>query len=203
MRTVLKKTVFMLALGLVSPFIAASWIEKRLSDCELIFTGIGQFLSVFPGLIGSYCRAAYYFGSLEKCSWEVHIGFGSFFTHRTASLGRHVAIGAYGVIGTAAIEEGTMIASRVSITSGKRQHLDDDFKFIPKPRFDKVRIGQKTWIGEGAIIMANVGNGCIVSAGTVVVHDIPDGQIIAGNPGKPIKKSFHSVKNPSSTINNA
>lgn len=192
-RNLLKRGLFSVNFALVSPLIVLAWVEKRVSDSENLFVGLGQLLSLFPGKIGSYLRAAYYVGTLESCSWEIHIGFGSFFSHRAAVLGSHVAMGSYCVIGTVSVENDTMMASHVSITSGKRQHFDDNGEVTPIPRFDRVTIGSKTWIGEGAIVLADVGSECIVSAGAVVTEEIPDGQLIGGNPAKLIKfvREFH------------
>ena len=40
------------------------------------------------------------------------------------------------------------------------------------------------------MIMANIGEGCIVGAGSVVNNDMPAHSIIAGNPAKVIKSSL-------------
>lgn len=54
----------------------------------------------------------------------------------------------------------------------------------------KVIIGDNTWIGENVAILPNVniGKGCIVGAGSVVIKDIPDYSIAVGNPAKVVKK---------------
>lgn len=184
----LKKALFSSAFLLASPLILLAWIEKKLSRSELIFISLGQFLALFPGMIGSYLRAAYYFALLERCSWEIHVGFGSYFSHRAAELGANVSMGGYCIIGTASIGEGVMMASRVSIPSGKRQHVDAAGKLCSTTTLERVSVGRNSWIGEGAIILADVGSSCIVSAGTVVTTQAPDGYLIAGNPGKLIKE---------------
>jgi acetyltransferase-like isoleucine patch superfamily enzyme len=56
--------------------------------------------------------------------------------------------------------------------------------------FNKISIGENSWVGNGAIIMANVGRDCIIGAGTVVTNDIPAGSIVAGNPGKVVRNRF-------------
>lgn len=190
LRVMAKKTVFIISTLVTLPMILAAWVEKKTTNKEEIFVTQGQFLSLFPGLIGVYLRAAYYFVTLEKSSWQIHIGFGSIFSSRIVHLGDHVSLGSYCVIGSAFIGDGVLMASRVSIPSGRHQHLTDSGEFSPIPRFDKVTIGKQTWIGEGAIILADVGANCIVGAGAVVTKTIPDKQIIAGNPARPIKQVF-------------
>ena len=187
LRSVAKRAMLAVSLVLTSPLILLAWLERKSSRKDGLFVSLGQLLSLIPGKVGSYLRSAYYFGSLEASSWEVHIGFGTYFSHRAARLGSHVAIGSYCVIGTVSIGDDVMIASRVSITSGKRQHFDDNGSVSMEPRFDRVTVGPRTWVGEGAIVLADVGPQCIVSAGAVVMGEIPAGQLAGGNPAKVLK----------------
>lgn len=187
LRRLLKTGVFGLCLILMSPLIMIAWLEKTLSGSEALFVSLSQLLSLVPGKFGVYLRAAYYYATLEECSWETHIGFGSLFTHRGARLAANVSMGAYCVIGHATIGQAVIMASRISIPSGKRQHFDDAGRLAVEPRFDRVAIGPKTWVGEGAIIVADVGSHCIVSAGAVVTKEMPDHSLIGGNPARVIR----------------
>lgn len=186
-RRFLKRVLFGASLVLASPMILAGWFERRVSNGEAVFACAGQLLALIPGLVGTYLRAAYYYASLENCSWEIHVGFGSIFTHRGASLAENVSMGAYCVIGHANVGPNVMMGSRISIPSGKRQHFDKSGRITTESHFDTVRIGGGCWIGEGAIILASVGEGCIVSAGAVVIKDMPDACIIGGNPARIIR----------------
>ena len=186
-RRFFKRLVFGLCLIVISPMVLAAWIEEKVSAGEAVFVGLNQLLALIPGLVGTYLRGAYYYCSLEKCSWQVHVGFGTIFTHRGASLGTFVSMGSYCVIGHACIGDHVMMASRISIPSGKRQHIDESGRLSSEPRFDRVNVGRGSWIGEGAIIMANVGEDCVVSAGAVVVNDMPGACILAGNPANVVR----------------
>jgi virginiamycin A acetyltransferase len=183
-----KAVVFAICLVAVSPLIASAWVEKRVSRGDWVFNLCAQLLACFPGLPGCYLRGAFYFGSLDGCSWETHVGFGSIFTHRGGALADRVSMGVYCVIGHAQIGAETMIGSRVSMPSGKRQHVDDEGRRIATARYETIRIGARTWVGEGAIIMASVGEDCIVSAGAVVTREMPGHVLIAGNPATVIKE---------------
>jgi acetyltransferase-like isoleucine patch superfamily enzyme len=183
-----KRIVFLIALLVTAPLSVGSLFEKWFTTREALFVSFGQLLSLVPGIIGSYLRSAYFFAALPRSSWEVHIGFGSFLSRRSASLGRHVAVGSYCVIGCASIGDEVMIASCVSIPSGKRQHLDENGRISRNPVFDQVSIGNNSWIGEGAIVLASIGNNCIISAGTVVTSAVPENCLVGGNPGRIIKK---------------
>jgi acetyltransferase-like isoleucine patch superfamily enzyme len=187
-RSPLKRIVFSVSAVLVSPLVALAWIERRALRSEGIFVAFAQLLALAPGQVGSYLRGAYYYGTLSRCSWETHIGFGSVFMHRGASVGPRTSMGAYCVIGHANIGEEVMMGSRVSIPSGKRQHLDDAGKMTSSTKFETVTIGDLTWVGEGAIVMADVGKHSIVSAGAVVTKIAPANSLIGGNPASVIRE---------------
>jgi acetyltransferase-like isoleucine patch superfamily enzyme len=196
MRRLIKMLVFALATVLASPLILLALLEKALSRGEGVFVAASQFLSLLPGLAGAYLRAAFYWATLGRCHWEIRIGFGSIFTHRGATLGRNASMGAYCVVGHADIGEGVMMASRISIPSGKRQHFGEDGRVNAEPRFDRVAIGDRAWVGEGAIVMADIGRDCIVSAGAVVSSAMPDATLIGGNPARVLKRLESGVPTP-------
>ncbi|MEK5030939.1 glycosyltransferase [Paenibacillus sp. FSL R7-0302] len=58
-----------------------------------------------------------------------------------------------------------------------------------------VVIGENSWIGAHSSILGNVkiGTGCVVGAGSVVLRDIPDYCVVAGNPAE-----FRRIYDPSS-----
>jgi 2,3,4,5-tetrahydropyridine-2-carboxylate N-succinyltransferase/tetrahydrodipicolinate N-acetyltransferase len=46
-------------------------------------------------------------------------------------------------------------------------------------------------IGANAVVLGGVsiGNGAVIGAGSVVLHDVPAGAVVAGNPAKPIRSN--------------
>ena len=54
----------------------------------------------------------------------------------------------------------------------------------------EVQIGNDVWIGSGTIILkgANIGDRCVIGAGSVVTRDIPPYSLAAGNPCRVIRK---------------
>lgn len=54
----------------------------------------------------------------------------------------------------------------------------------PKEMAHPIIIGDDTWLGGGVVVCPGVtiGNRCIIAAGSVVVRDIPDDCLAAGNP---------------------
>jgi acetyltransferase-like isoleucine patch superfamily enzyme len=187
LRRIFKVAAFGVSLLLTSPLILLAWIEKGISSSEAVFVVFAQLLSLVPGVPGNYLRGSYYFGTLNQCSWETHIGFGSMFMHREASVERNVSTGSYCVIGHARIGSDVRLASRISIPSGKRQHLDEQGRLSAETKYDEVVIGKGCWIGEGAIIMADIGEESIVSAGAVVIKAMPESSLIGGNPARVLK----------------
>jgi acetyltransferase-like isoleucine patch superfamily enzyme len=73
------------------------------------------------------------------------------------------------------------------VPSGKRQHFDDEGKLSAESRFETVSIGAGCWIGEGAIVLADVGERCVISAGAVVTKAVPGHSIAGGNPAKVLR----------------
>ncbi|HSK46376.1 MAG TPA: DapH/DapD/GlmU-related protein [Coriobacteriia bacterium] len=111
-------------------------------------------------------------------------------------------------IGTNAVLEcGNRIGNRVRIHTGcflEMVTVGDDV-FIgpnvvfaddphpPCPRYEEcvggARVGDRASIGANSTILPGVriGNGALVGAGTVVVSDVPEGKVVAGNPGRVLK----------------
>lgn len=158
---------------------------------EVIFHFCGDSLALFPGLPGVFIRRAFYSQTLEHCSLNSHIGFGSIFSHRATRVSDHVYIGSYSIIGSCDLGEHCLIGSRVSILSGKALHvIGDEGMWTPysHERINKITIHKNVWIGEGAIIVADIGEGSMVGAGSVVTSDIKSQIIVTGNPARFVKK---------------
>lgn len=68
-------------------------------------------------------------------------------------------------------------------------HEDDFFAWR---RQHRISIGHDVWIGHGATLLpgVSVGNGAVIGAGAVVNRDVPAYTIVAGVPGRPIRRRF-------------
>lgn len=55
---------------------------------------------------------------------------------------------------------------------------------------EPVTIGDNVWIGGSVTILpgVNIGNNCVIGAGSVVTHDIPADTLAVGNPARPIRR---------------
>lgn len=88
------------------------------------------------------------------------------------------------------IGDNVLIASKcfISDTShgcyvGEKQ---DSPETLPNKRdlvTGKTKIGNNVWIGENTVILAgaDIGDGCIVGANSIVCKEIPEGSIVVGN----------------------
>ena len=79
------------------------------------------------------------------------------------------------------------LASRVSIVSGLHEHgraTTSSGGEKEKGVLRRVLIGDRVWIGEGAIIGADVGADAIVSMGAVVTKNVPSRIMAMGNPAR-------------------
>ena len=177
---------------LVLPFALICQIEDRLipGHVEVMFNMFSHIMAILPGLPGTFLRRAFYSLTIESCSLDCHIGFGSILSHRMAVIEKHVYIGNYALIGCVHVGEYTLIGSRVSILNSDSLHeLDENDRwspFIPE-RLSKVNVAKNVWIGEGAIIMADIGEGSMIGAGSVVTTNIKPHILVAGIPGRFIK----------------
>jgi acetyltransferase-like isoleucine patch superfamily enzyme len=176
---------------LILPLILLFKLLVMVFNRDALFAAYSQFLSLFPGKIGSYLRVSFYQLVMGSCHSEVVISFASLFSQVDTIIQKGVYIGPQCNIGKCTIKENCLIGSGVHILSGKEQHNFDDIDTPLKEQggtFNRVIIGEDSWLGNGAIVMANVGKKCIVAAGAVVVNDIPDFSIVAGNPAKVIRQ---------------
>ena len=172
-------------------------LEKAFLKTEEAFLGISCLLSLIPGVFGNIVRAEFYKGTVSGYGENSWIFFGSILTHPTVRIGKNVSVGLNCTIGTVAISDNVLIGSNVDILSGRHQH---SFNELSKPireqeiNLQRIFIGENSWVGNSSVIMSNIGKGCVVGAGSVVVDDVADFSVVAGNPAKVIKKRVNEVK---------
>jgi len=185
MREFIKSVFFVVSIVFALPFVMIARMNDRL------FQAMSQTMSLFPGMTGNYIRRGFYYLTLKKCSLKTNISFGTLFPTPHCEIGDHVYIGPNGMISNCIIEKDVLIGSSVHILSGKNTHdfsrTDIPIRMQPS-EYSTVHIGEDTWIGNCAIIMANVGKKCVIGAGSVVTKDIEDYSIAVGNPARVIRK---------------
>ena len=189
MKKEIKKCIALGCIVIILPILFTYYLLNFLLG-KSVFSSFSQFISLFPGKVGSYCRVAFYRMTMTKCESDTVIHFGSLFSQADTEIESGAYIGAQCNIGKSRIGKNTLIASGVHIMSGKNQHNFADIETPIQQQggvFEKISIGEDCWIGNGALIMANIGNKCIVGAGSVVTKDVPDFAIVVGNPATIVK----------------
>jgi virginiamycin A acetyltransferase len=171
----------------VAPIVASFMIRARLVGRDRALQSTSQWMSLIPGLAGQYLRRAFLCRALDACHKTVVIEFGTTFCRAGSRLDENAYIGVRCHLGLVHVERDVLIASGVHIPSGGTTHgIDDTTKPIrEQPRQERlVRIGYGSWIGEGAVILADIGHDAVIGAGAVVTRAIPSWTVSAGIPAR-------------------
>lgn len=190
MRIFAKQILFTLAALLIAPVTIVYLTLSQVVSKNFLITGFSQALSLLPGKTGNYLRAGFYRFALTHCSPDATISFGTLFSQQDTEIEAGVYIGPQCNIGKCKIGANTLIGSGVHIMSGKGQHNFDDLSTPIKDQggqLEKVEIGANCWLGNCALVMANIAEDSVIGAGSVVVHNLPKLSIAAGNPAKVIQ----------------
>jgi len=188
-KRVLKQIANLAASTLVFPLAGVFHVSACFMGKEKVFPGYSQLVSLLPGLSGVYLRRAFYRMVLDRCDQDVCISFGTVFAHPGATLGNTVYVGVNCMIGNVELRDDVLLGSHVSIINGNRQHGIDRLDIPVREQegeFPRITIGCDTWIGDRAVVMANIGKHCVVGAGSVVTRHLDDYAIAVGNPARVI-----------------
>jgi acetyltransferase-like isoleucine patch superfamily enzyme len=123
--------------------------------------------------------------TLDSFAADCAVEFGTWVAHRQVTIGRNVYIGGRCTLAACQIGEHTMLGSNVDLIAGRHTHGFDDLSrpiAQQEERIEPISIGRNCWIGNSAVVMADVGDDTIIGAGSVVVKPIPAGVVAAGNP---------------------
>ncbi len=154
------------------------------------FQASAEWLALVPGLPGQYLRRAFLHGSTAGCGPDTVIGVGCLFSTTQVRIDDNAYVGPHCNLGWVHIERDVLIAAGVQIPSGPHTHgiarLDVAIRDQPgAPVCVHVREG--AWIGNGAVVLADVGRHAIVAAGAVVTRPVPDYAIVGGVPAKVLR----------------
>jgi len=195
MKKLVKWIFLILFYVIVIPFGFSARLARMILDSDFLFHMWGQCFSLIPDPPGNFARRTYYKQTLKEFHLDVAVGFGTIFTKMDSTVAHRAEIGGFCLIGLVDIEELAIIASRTSVLSGRRQHdfnaVSEDNRILDDSTFDRTRVGGGSFIGEKCLIMADVGKGTVIGAGSVVVKAIPDNVIAVGNPAKVIRELEH------------
>jgi acetyltransferase-like isoleucine patch superfamily enzyme len=167
------------------------WLAYRAAatvlDPDKAFHGATQGFSLLPGVFGEYVRREFLRMSLEECSADCCISFGTVLSKRGARIGRRVYVGTHCTLGLVTLEDDVLLASNVDVISGSAQHRFTDPDVPVREQggsYERVRVGADTWVGNRAVILADVGERCVVGAGSVVTKPLAARSIAVGSPAR-------------------
>ena len=104
-------------------------------------------------------------------------------------VGDHVWIGEdVGILSlaTVTIESNVCISQRAYLCTGSHDFRRADFRLVTRP----ITVRSGSWIAAAAFVAPGVeiGSGSLVSAGSVVLDDVPAGAVVRGNPAIVVKQ---------------
>lgn len=173
-------------------FLRALYWELSRSNGQFEF--VQFFVSQIPGILGNTLRRRLYRRFFGACGegLEVHPGV-RFYNANKLLIGANVGIGldcTFQAGGEIVIHDRVAFGAGCKVWS-VNHHYEDPDKPLLAQGYDlrKVEIGPDVWLAANVFLMPGVelGEGCIVSAGTVVsAKKYPAYSIIAGNPARVI-----------------
>jgi len=153
-----------------------------------------------PGISGG---AKIFIGDDVNLSGSLIVAGGRIFPNPELRIGNRTFIGAkciFSVARSIEIGDDVLIAGGCSISDYSGHPLDPD-KRIAGVQVDPqdvrpVRIGNKAWLGRGAMILPGVtiGEGAVIGAAAVVTKDVPPGHICVGNPGRLLSRTVYDAR---------
>ena len=193
MKALAKAILHALSVLAVLPALPMYWMSAAVIGRDRALEGSSQMFALVPGMPGVFLRRAFLARVIARCHPTAEIGFGTLFSQTGAILDEDVYIGPRCHIGLVHLERDVLLAAGVHIPSGGRTHAFDDPTVPIREQGGErrlVRIGAGAWIGSASVVLADVGCGTIVGAGSVVTKPLPDRVIAAGVPAKVIRPRF-------------
>jgi len=175
---------------LVLPALISYAIRRLLLGPDRALMGSTQALSLIPGVTGQYLRNAFLRRVLAHCAPSAAIEFGTTFSRVGTRIDDNVYVGPMCHIGLAHLERDVLIGASVHIPSGQQTHgIDDlDVPIREQPGVSEtITVGAGSWIGSGAIVMADVGPNTVVGAGSVVTKPLAGAVVAVGAPAKVVR----------------
>ena len=192
-KAAVKVVLHALAAVAVLPWLVCYRLGAAFVGRDRALEGASQALACLPGLTGVFLRRAFLARVLARCDRSAEVSFGTLFSQAGAVIEAGVYVGPRCHLGLVHLERDVLIAAGVHVPSGGRTHFAEDPTVPIKDQGGerrRVRIGAGAWIGSAAVVLADVGRGAVVGAGSVVTKPLPDGVIAAGVPAKVIRPRF-------------
>src|SRR5690606_3331276 len=190
MRDALKAVVRAMATIVVAPALLSYCVKRLAIGPDRALEGSTQALAWLPGVPGTYLRGAFLARVLASFDRTASVHYGTILSQAGARIDANVYVGPDCHLGLVLLQRDVLIASGVQIPSGPDTHGTErvDIPIREQPaRLRMVTIGEGSWVGSGAIVLADVGRHAVVAAGSVVTKPVPDYAIAAGVPARVIR----------------
>ena len=155
------------------------------------FETAGQLLALWPGALGRWWRERWYRSTLDACGEGLRMEWMSAIRTPRARLGNRVYVGVHCWIGWADIGDDVLLGGHNTVLSGSRHHRFDRLDVPMREQGGapaKVTIGRDVWIGNRALVMADVSPGTVVGAGAVVTKTFDPLCVLAGVPARVLRR---------------
>jgi len=152
------------------------------------FIYVSQFISIIPLHFGEQVRYEFYRRTLAECGEDVTISFGTIVSYPDITIGNHVWLGDHTNVGHADIGDYVITARNCHLVSGDHPFGRTDIPIMLQDGvLGRVRVGPDVWLGSGVIVMADIHEGCVIGAGSVVTHPMPPMSVAVGVPARVIE----------------
>ena len=154
-----------------------------------VYTFFAQSFALGPGMPGSYLRAAYYKMTLSESSLDVTLSLGTYFVQPDSVLKE----GCFNrrVLRDRSCFHRRSLADRIARADPERPPAacTQCRRHLERLAYDRITVGSDCWIGDGAVVMADLGEGVTVGAGSVVTKPVLSGTVVVGNPARPLQRA--------------
>lgn len=181
------------ALVCALPWLVLYRVSALVVGKDRALEGASQALAGLPGVPGVYVRRAFLTRVLARCDRSAEVHYGTLFSQTGAELGANVYVGPRCHLGLVRLENDCLIAAGVHIPSGGRTHaFADPDAPIHAQGGERVRVtvGAGAWVGSAAVVLADIGPGTVVGAGSVVTKPLPANVVAAGVPARIVRSRF-------------
>lgn len=186
----LQRTGSIVAAAFVVPFLISFHVRAHVLGRDRALEGSTQALALVPGVLGQYLRRAFLSRVLRRFDRTATVEFGTIFSTTGAEVDEDVYIGPGCRLGLVHLERDVLLAPNVQIPSGPAVHGTREIarSIREQPgRRRLVTVGAGSWIGAGAVVLANVGRDSVVGACAVVTRPVPDRVVAGGVPARVIR----------------
>ncbi len=193
-RKLIRGCAWLVGAAVALPLAILVWILSPFTK-DSTFASVSQFLSLFPGTPGNYLRQAFYWMVCESPWPGPLVTFGTTIAQRDTSFGARAYVGAGCNLGRCHIGDNTMLGSGVHVASRLAHSFEDSEVPIGQQQgtINKVTIGANCWIGNASVILADLADGVVVGAGSVVTKACEPNGVYAGNPARLVKSRVPTI----------